>query len=266
LITNKQTLKKKICYHKIIMLKIIKTLFLVGIIFVIFYIVISIYLVKFDSTSPLGQNLRKSIIKYPFLVSFINLNQPGDNRYAYVSAHNPTISVKVFYTPNVIPDTDISTWITNMMTETVGKKIDLEMLPLTEAEALSYSDQDLNLIRKNNESEKFNNPVLNIYYLTSYAEKPSYLGLTLHRDTIFIFKQTMLDISEKLEITKRLEQSTVSHEWGHLLDLPHIEELGCVMSNYLETYENWPMKESMIPLTHCWSTLYALDKLKASAR
>lgn len=248
------------------MLKLLKTLFITVLVFIIIYVVISIYLVKFDPNSIIGQNLRKSLIRYPSIVTWINLNQPGDYRYAYVNSKYAKISVNVYYSANMSPDADASTWIANTIKDTVNKKIDITMKELSQTEEKdTYSDQDLNLIRKNN-TKTSNNPVLNIFYLTSYTEIPSYLGLTLHRDTIFLFKQTLINISDKPEIIKLLEQSTIMHEWGHLLGLPHSEEMGCVMSNYLETYENWPMNENMIPLTQCWDTTYALDKLKAGAK
>ncbi len=249
------------------MLGMLKNLLILVFITVIIAIVAGIYFVKFDNSSELGSFLKNYALKNPQFIRFFNLNQPGDNRYIYLSSLYPDIEVNVAYTLDAQPDSDAEAWIRMMIGDTVGKNIRVNLPAKPNiASQDSFTDKDLNRIRKtliNN--QKSNLSVVNIIYLSTYAEKPSYLGVTIHRDTIFIFNKTLKKIVGDSELTKRLERSTLMHEWGHLLNLPHIQQSGCVMSGDMDIYSDRPLFADEIPITHCPSTLYFLEQLKKEA-
>ncbi len=221
-----------------------------------------IYLMKFNNQSLLAKDLKKIMLHYPAFVSLINLNQPGDAKYIYLDPKVNTIYVNMVYTSQANPSGEVDQWLNQIIKQTTGKEINLNLaLSPTVSSQESFSDADLNRIRKEVLANS-KTPLLNVIYLTTYKESPGFLGLTMHRDTIFIFKKTLTGLSQDSEIIKRLEESTLMHEWGHLLGLSHVDQPGCIMSDYIETYENRQITLVEIPLTHCWSTDYDLEKIK----
>lgn len=229
-------------------------------------VAILFYLVKFDNKSLLARQLKEKILHYPEIISLINLNQPGDARFIYLSPRTSLIRINVYYTTEVSPDEDLETWLKETISQTTGKTISFSVSPNpTISQQENYSDQDLNAIRKSLVGSN-GKPILNIVYLTAYGEKPGYVGITLQRDTIFIFKSTIKSLSNEPRIVKLLERSTLMHEWGHLLGLGHVDYPGCIMSKDVEVYDNRKPRETEIPVTHCQSTLYDLEQLKLKAR
>ncbi len=229
--------------------------------------VLLIILVKFDYNSALGKDLRLQALHFPAFVQIFNLNQPGDNRLAYLSDKYPDFSVSIHYLQDALPEEEVTTWVTYMIRDTTGK------VPTVGAPRImayptqtSYTDRDLNQIRKTL-SIPFTSPAqLKIVYLSAYTPKPDYLGIILHRDTIFIFKDQLRNLQEKPDIMKRLEHSTLMHEWGHLLGLAHVPFSGCIMSEDVEVYDNRWLKDIEVPLTHCQDTLYDLGVMKEQYR
>jgi predicted Zn-dependent protease len=243
---------------------------LIALIFITFVaaIVAGIYFIKFDNSSEIGSYLKSYVIKNPQFISIFNLNQPGDNRFTYVSSKYPNLKVNVAYTYNNQPDKDVQNWIKKMILDSIGKnaEINYNSKPTIVTQE-KYTDQDLNRIRREIESgDNSPIPVINVVYLTSYQNIPSYVGVTLHRDTIFIFKKTIAGMTSDIGTLQRLEESTLIHEWGHLLGLSHIKEPGCIMSDFLESYIERSITSDEVPLEQCWGTTYELDQLKKQAQ
>lgn len=89
------------------------TLF-VFIIFIFLFIAL-LYYVKFDYESYFSKRFKNQIIKYPSLVKFVNLDQPGDARYIYLNPRLNTIDVNVFYSVRTSPNQNIQNWIEQMI-------------------------------------------------------------------------------------------------------------------------------------------------------
>lgn len=66
-----------------------------------------------------------------------------------------------------------------------------------------------------------NQAVLYILALTSSKEKPTSVGSTFSETGITIFKKTIEGISDLVQYQKQMEESTIYHEFGHLLGLEH---------------------------------------------
>jgi predicted Zn-dependent protease len=148
-----------------------------------------------------------------------------------------------------------------MVRETTDKPISLKALEVLPHELVSYTTHDLNELRKSVLRDS-PNPALYIVYVPRYKDEPEYAGITLHRDTLFIFKETLRSLNDYTDVQNRIEQSTLEHEWGHLLGLDHIDLPTCLMSESVEVYTNRVNQISNIPVEHCWNTLYELDQLK----
>lgn len=213
----------------------------------------ALFLIKFSPSNPIGQDLKKFMIKYPSIVRTVNLNEPGDNRYAYVRTSQPLI-VNLFFDQENPADTNIKSWIAQMVKETTGREVVCNENPIT----IDLSLTDLNQIRSQIPSSP---GALHIIWLNTYQKKPSYAGVTINRDTIFLFKTTMTQLVRTPAEVAGLEQSTLKHEWGHLLGLEHNELPGCLMYTVVEV-EGALLAKNEFPTDYCWNELDELAALR----
>jgi hypothetical protein len=239
-------------------------------VFIIFFIMVSIlivplsiFLIKFDNKSILGKHIKEEIVKYPALISFLNLNEPGDNKFLYLSPENQQIKVNIYSVNMAVANEKINSWITEIVSETTGKKVIVAgSRPVDYKNEGSLNNEDLNNIRKLVISESSTTSDLNIIYVTSYySDKPSSVGLVIHRDTIYIFKDALKKLSEKGAVNSILEKTTIMHEWGHLLGVDHIYNDDCIMSEIVEVFDN-PSIGKSLPTVYCWEELEAIKQIK----
>jgi hypothetical protein len=242
--------------------KILKFTVAAIIISIILSIPAAVFLIRFENKTALGRSLKDKVIKFPKLVSLLNLNEPGDARFVYLDPERKQINVNIYLVNKALPDERINTWISEIVSETVGKKTiisDLEDINYENKGMLS--NNDLNNIRKMIVSEGRAASDLNLVYVSLYAEKPTSVGLVLHRDMIFLFRDAFANLTEKGYINDVLEKTTLMHEWGHLLGVDHIDDDRCIMSEIVEVFDNPPIGKSL-PKKYCWEELEDIRKIK----
>jgi hypothetical protein len=246
------------------MLHLLKKVIIVLLIIVILLVPATIFLAKFDNRTPVGAIIKRILVRDPVLVNLINLNEPGDGRYIYLKSNQP-IQVNVYYQTGFAPNPQLSTWVTQMISQSISQKVNTTVNPepLTGIKD-DYSNLDLNLIRSNLLHPEKSGPILNLVYLSSYHDYPSYVGLTLHRDTIFLFKQAMNETSNTPAETSAMEQSTIMHEWGHIIGLDHTELTDCIMSAQVEAFERGSGYKNNFLTQYCSDELYQFQQLKNS--
>lgn len=242
-------------------MKVIKTITALVFLLLIFSIVSILYLVKFNNKSLIGKNIKQEFIKYPALVSLAGLNEPGDYRYDYVDPQSSKIRIKLAQAENVEVNDEVSIWLEQIIKETLNKEVAISKHPTSLSILEFYSDQDLNEIRSDI-NESYDEPVIYVVYLSKYQDRPGLAGITLHKDTIFIFKNALEELNENPELVARLEQSTIMHEWAHLLGVEHTEDENCIMSEKIDVYENPDSWKGFIPIEYCSSTLSNIKLLR----
>lgn len=237
----------------------IKTFIVALTILVIVCIPLSIYLVRLNNESYFGSLLKRKFIKHPQVVSILNLNEPGDYRYYYLNSGSDVLNINVVSVNSKAPNKDAKNWLLEILQKTVDKKA-----VFTDGE-ISYPKTDL---LENSDLKKIRDEIIsngaadfNLVYASSYAEKPSSVGVVIHRDTIFIFSDAIEALSEKGYINNLLEKTTIMHEWGHLLGLEHVNKENCIMNELLEVYDRPPTGKT-IPAIYCWEELDQLRKIK----
>ena len=245
------------------LLKLIGKIIILLITLAIFLVLIIIVVVKFKNETVLSGLLRREIIKNQYLVNLINLNQPGDARLLYLNSKELTIRVELGYLRNSKIEDEVEFWIKDMVFETIEKDVDVHTSILDIAKKEAYSDEDLNEIRESFIDRFESEPKLYVFYLTKREEIESNVGITLHRDTIFIFKDAMETLTEQGQTLKRLERSTLMHEWGHLLGVEHIDSPDCIMSDFIEVENKTFYQERDIPIKYCPETT---QKLRVQSR
>ena len=238
------------------MISFIKYFFILFAILIICVVALSIYLVKFQPNQLISQEIRQIIIQSPKIRELVKINQAGDARYEYLNDDNTPITVRVLNFSNSKPDKDLEAWITDMVSITTGKSI-LVTQEIISDQPLKpqYSDDDLVKLLEQINTTSSDSPYLDIIYLSTYAEVPSHVGLVNHSNTIYMFKDVVRNLTSQPAVQSRIEQSTLMHEWGHLLGLEHVDQEKCVMSGTVEVFEKRKVQNRNIPIEYCTDTL-----------
>lgn len=220
----------------------------------ILLLLVLVLLVKFRSEGYVAGKIKGVITKSELLVRVINLNQPGDARNLYLS-EGGSLAVNIYFLEGHEPSLEVGGWVAGIIRDTIGRSVDLSIEQLEEGVNRIYSDDRLSKLRGEYSTSPSSSTPLNIFYLTKYELQESNIGLTAHRDTIFIFSGALNELSEKETVQQDLERSTIMHEWGHLLGYDHVEDPTCVMSEKVEVEDRYNLDFSQIPTEYCLSSL-----------
>lgn len=225
-----------------------------------------VYMAKFKNHTPFGHQARQELIKSSTLVRLVNFNQPGDFRYAYFSDYRP-LPINVYFTSTAKPHPQLTQWLSDMITSTLNRPIAINLTtsPL-ETNSAGLADADLNQLRLQLQTSRLSKPHLNIIYVPYYFHEPSFAGLTLHRDTIFIFSNAVNLLSQDPQEAANLEHSTLLHEWGHLLGLEHTETAECIMSAKVDLYTNDQAWKNHLRTNYCDHELFELQLLRDQSK
>lgn len=194
-------------------------------------------------------------IKNELLKKVFKLNQIGDARYEYTEDKKFT-KLKIIVLKQ--EDENLSSKTLPALKKEflrVIKKpegISLEESFLTDQNNADFNDNDLkNLIKKypNASNPKTKAAVLSIFVLKKYAPSPTFAGLVLDSNHIFLFIDAIKDVSREQKSSESVEISTILHEFAHLLGAEHIDSQDCILSQRVEnlTY-NLP---SLILYSYC---------------
>ena len=231
-------------------------------------IILSIYLILFysfqwaDPENTINVELRPIIIRQQTIKNLFKLNRIGDNVYTYTNPQYPTITVEVDYQSDITLTPELDLWIDNMINDTLGKKVEViiddnnQLTPKS-----SYTDKELFQLTSSQVHYRSTTPYLHIIYLSSSSEVPTNAGRVVNHDTIYMFANVLGSLSDKVDIQLMLEQSTLMHEYGHLLGVEHIDQENCIMSKKVEVYGSSRYQGGNIPIDFCPETLYQLKKL-----
>lgn len=221
-------------------------------------VICCMWLIKFKPESVLAEKLHNQIIRNSELRNILRLKQVGDARFEYLRPEHSTIFVRIFYPSNKRLQAELPSWIKNMIKVTTGKSTQLSLHPSSRLRGL----QPLSLEQLRLEAALLPTPtyqpVLNIVYVSSYAQAPTNVGLVVSDNTMFIFLDQLKSLSSNKIVLKRIEQSTLMHEWGHLLGMEHVDKHNCVMSAKVEVFESRRDQEANIPIEYCFETLTQL--------
>ena len=217
---------------------------------------------KLAPDSIVAKDIHNIIVQNDQLVSLMNLSEPGDNRFVYLSEKYKSIPVIIAYPDYMTLNNNTSNWIREIIQDTIGKETNMNMFSLTSFDSKkAATDKDILSIRNTLRKKYPYTNSLYIIYLPLYQESSSNAGIAIHRDTIVIFTSVIMNLSEDMPTRNRLEQSTLMHEWGHLLGLPHLSEPSCVMADTVEVLDNYKFGKFQVSVDYCWDSLYMIKKL-----
>lgn len=233
---------------------------------VVGFLVYQLYLA--DGSVPFNKELRESFLKSSFTRSVLALNRPGDQRFIYLNQDSNKLTVEVDIQAGIVPNHQYKMWLTQMIKDTTGKIADIresydsDILPKP---AFSYTEL-LSMAKKTRDPLLAAQPnYLHVLYLGESSNEPTNVGMVLTATDIFLFKQVVIQLSDRESIRSKIERSTIMHEWGHLLGLEHVALENCIMNEKVEVYENKKFQGSNLPTDYCAEEEFWLMKLRTEA-
>jgi hypothetical protein len=221
-----------------------------------------------DQVNAFNQKYRETFLKSEIAKKLLFLDRPGDDRFEYLSGEKKTVLVEVDYQRGKVPErSEIEGWVGLMILKILRKNVDIRFADQDEIVNIEeFSDSELREAAKQARDFKASDEksYLHIVYVSKSSQVPSNTGLALTANEIFIFKDTINSLAEREAIRDAVEQSTIKHEFGHLLGLEHVERDGCVMSERVEVYGNRRFQFDNIPLEFCEESLEDLERIKES--
>ena len=241
---------------------------------VVFLIIAFTYIglmVALNFSSPenfLNQELRPFLITSPTTRAIFRLHKPGDSRFDFTSPKINSVLIEVDYATNTTLHPELRNWLESMIQTTINKTAIVEIATQPEIKRLdTYSDQEIKQLTRATKtlSPSPNQAYLHLIYIPASTTNPSNSGLVITANDMFIFTDAIHQLSEQDHILAAIEQSTIKHEWGHLLGLEHLDQEDCIMSENVEVYGNRVFQGSNIPTNYCGETLFQLNRLIKSS-
>ncbi|MBD3362582.1 hypothetical protein GF362_02585 [Candidatus Dojkabacteria bacterium] len=214
----------------------------------------------------INKNTRLFFLKSRIFRRLLILNEYGDARFDYLSPDKSKVFVEVDYQLGYAPEIDLETVLTDIMTQLLDKQVEVKITQDKELPDLrEFEDKHIIQILQEtqNYTENSEQSYLHLLYLSKSAEQPDNTGLVLGSNDLIIFKETINELTERPELIKRIEESTIKHEFGHLLGVEHIEREDCIMSEYVEVLGNYKFQKNNIPTQYCGDTIVQIEDYKS---
>lgn len=208
---------------------------------------------------------REPLLKSPITRTVFLLHEWGDARFEYLSPKKDTIFVEIDYQLDKEPGIDVEKITTEMIKDLLGKNTEVKYTQDKNIPDIAdFTDKHIKSILKATRNHKATNTsnYLHIIYLSKSRVEPNNSGWVVGEDEIIIFKDTIDDLSNDPEILARVEESTIKHEFGHLLGVDHIERDNCIMSISVEVHDGDKYQKENIPTDFCGETLVAIDDFR----
>jgi len=237
----------------------------------IIFLVITLYVVLLYSfnlanpDNPINLSYRTLFLPIKFTRFIFNLNKPGDLRYEFMRSTNPLV-IEIDSHSDSQPSKEIAEWLAEMVKETTDRPVVVHQDVPDDHESILVNDPYLFTFAQKSADYSDSPSYLHLVYVHSYKEDDSYTGLVLRDNTLYVFMGAVKKLSETENIIKRLELSTIKHEWGHLLGANHLDQEDCIMSPRVDVYGNRKYQAKNIPTIYCPQTIDYLQKLKRTVQ
>lgn len=213
--------------------------------------------------NTINNSFRKKIIASFFLRRIFRLNQVGDARYDFTSNEKfKRININVYYQYGEVlyPQTIEKAAFKIQEITKKPKGITIKKIPITTFIQDHVTDQEINLLTKKYPAKWITTDdtvTLQIFILKKYNEFPTYAGIVKDAHNIFIFKDSISDVSDRQATTQDAEISTILHEFAHLLGADHVGNPTCILHEKVENLtDNLPTD---INTSYCQEDLEAIQ-------
>ena len=217
-----------------------------------------------DLGNSINQTYRSFFLRFPITRTALLLDRPGDARFELFSPGD-SLSVEIDYQTGREPDPRVGEWMERIAAQTLDKKVRITLakeggIPNNSA----FSDRELRKLARDTRDRALakNRAYVHIIYVSESADFPSNTGLVLTDKDLFIISDGIEALTDSRNARSLVEESTIAHEFGHLLGLEHVEREDCVMSETVEVYESGKFQFESLPTDFCEESLSALEEIR----
>ncbi|MCL5666938.1 MAG: hypothetical protein M1383_04175 [Patescibacteria group bacterium] len=226
--------------------------------------------IKLWSLGPEGNyfnsNLRLKFAKYPVARQILGLHFDGDARTDYLGPRFGKISVEV----DSMQGLEIPYAVLKQMAEKIGQLTGKETSFFQSDDNLPYlpdlSEADVKSLAKQYRNESALGETASLYLLVASRRDESMkeLGSSLEEYGMVIFYDSLQEFTRDNPATfNNYLLSTILHEFGHQLGLPHNELDGCLMNENAEASHNARPSPETVLVNFCPEEL---AEIKENAR
>lgn len=177
-------------------------------------------------------NYRSEVAEIPLLRQILGLNLDGDAKTDYLSRERDNIVVEVdtvaglAFSPRTLEIAEAK------MEQITGKQVTfIESSQIPEPAADDFELRQLYDTYKIHKATDVT-AVFYLLYAVRNKNRPGVVGETLQEDGAVLFAEDIINL--KSNNLAEIEASTILHEFGHQLGLPHVSVKNCIMNETLE--------------------------------
>lgn len=208
-------------------------------------------------------SLRSEFSRSPFFRSWLGLQWDGDAGADYLGNRYDIIVMTVYSMQGSQPEPQVLSGFVEQVEELTGKTVIVRSKPpIPHKEEVDSEDID-QAYSIDKISPWRSNAVLNVIYASRSPGEEVLLGKTHGPYAIVLYKQAVREFTEVAKETLlAYEQSTLLHEFGHQLGMPHNTEPGCLMTEHAEANHRPRRADDGIVRDFCQLELQQLELLK----
>ena len=183
-----------------------------------------------------NQKLRVAVTRYGWARELFGLHFDGDARYDYLGPRYDWIRIEVDAMEGLGIDALVLSLFISKVEELTGKKASFVISndKIRFAEHCSR-EEIIELVEQNQNRYRNDYALLYVLVLNKSAEEPTILGTTHREDGIVIFESAHDSFTANSPSAKsNYMLSTLLHEFGHQLGLPHNNLPDCLMNEHAE--------------------------------
>ncbi|MDP2933774.1 MAG: hypothetical protein Q8N81_06645 [bacterium] len=216
--------------------------------FLIILVLLSVILVSFGfaalkilangpDNNYFNRNLRQIFFQHRFWRETLGLHYDGDGRYDYLGNGDGKIMLEV----DVMSDLSIQPQALELVRQRIEQITGKQVLyyfsssNIPYKQSVSMNELEGIMLARRDFAATGKDAKLQILYLSRDSAEPQLLGRTVREDGIVLYEEALVDFTKSNPDTlSAYEASTILHEFGHQLGLPHNEAPDCLMNSSAE--------------------------------
>lgn len=181
-----------------------------------------------------NRNFREKLISYPLFRQIFELHNDGDGRFDYLSPQRGKLVVEVDSIDGLSLAAEEKDSIRKKLSQITGKTVEIVESSRIPSSGGLYSDEELLKLASTYQIYHPSREQAVFYLLLAERsrEDETLVGETIGENGAVLYLQAIKDIRPRHR--RQAIISTVLHEFGHQLGLPHNDQQDCIMNPVFE--------------------------------
>lgn len=182
-----------------------------------------------------NRNWRGDVSRYPFLRTVFSLHNDGDGKDDYVKDKYGRIFIQVDAMEGIEVRNNILGEVASKIGSLTGKEVIFEKINTNVPFKEVTDEGEIEKMVENNKQPRKGEAFLYLLFVNQKLNEEKLVGITFKEYGIIIFADALNTFTENVpRSADSYKISTILHEFGHQLGLPHNDEPGCLMNEKVE--------------------------------